>query len=24
VVIGAGLCLDSFDSLRPIFAAAEA
>jgi rod shape-determining protein MreB len=24
VVLGAGLCLDSFDSLRPIFAAAEA
>ena len=24
VVRGAGLCLDSFDSLRPIFAAAEA
>ena len=23
VVLGAGLCLDSFDSLRPIFAAAE-
>jgi rod shape-determining protein MreB len=23
VVRGAGLCLDSFDSLRPIFAAAE-
>ena len=24
VVVGAGMCLDSFDSLRPIFAAAEA
>ena len=23
VVVGAGMCLDSFDSLRPIFAAAE-
>ena len=23
VVLGAGMCLDSFDSLRPIFAAAE-